>query len=120
LSGIFPVSALKGKLNQAPGGGFLRKCLVVFQFTASVTHSSPERLHCIKVTGVFKDLPQNTHLSFDAVMTTERIKQRLNNMMTDSDGVTIYLHLKSNANRAELTEKVDAWQKNSLPRPRKV
>ena len=37
LSGIFPVSALKGKLNQTPGGGFLRKCLVVFQFTASVT-----------------------------------------------------------------------------------
>lgn len=36
LSGIFPVSALKGKVNPAPGGGLLRKCLVVFQFTASV------------------------------------------------------------------------------------
>ena len=37
LSATLPVSSLKGRVIQTPGGGLLRKCLVVFQFTASVS-----------------------------------------------------------------------------------
>ena len=70
----------------------------------------------LNVTGIFKDLPQNTHLSFDAVITTERIKQEFNNIHR----ATIYFHFKSNSNRAELNDKVNASAKKFLPRPSPV
>ena len=67
----------------------------------------------LKVTGVFKDLPQNTHVKFDAVITTNRIKQRFDKSQ-EGDGVTVYFQVKPNSNREELNEKIDLAAKKFL------
>ena len=65
----------------------------------------------LKVTGIFKDLPNNTHLRFDALISSERISRQLNGLV---EGAMLYFQVKSNSNRADLNARVDASAKKFL------
>jgi putative ABC transport system permease protein len=65
----------------------------------------------LKVTGVFKDLPHNTHLTFGAVVSMKRIFRQIDDI-NKNVGATIYFQKKSNATR--LDEKVDISAKKFL------
>lgn len=67
----------------------------------------------LKVTGVFKDLPHNTHLRFDALMSTARIVRQLDNFASEG-GVVTYFHIKSGQDLVSLGEKLDASAKKFL------
>ena len=66
----------------------------------------------LKVTGVFEDLPSNSHLAFDAVMSIERLGRRI--YQPSDGGARLYFHIEPNSNRAELDRNVDASAKKFL------
>lgn len=68
----------------------------------------------LKVTGVYKDLPQNTHLNFDAVISMERIRQRYEANAGPDQASTIYFHLNSDVNRSEITNALNKSVKKYL------
>jgi len=57
----------------------------------------------VNVTAVIEDLPHNTHLTFDAVLSTERIAMAFN----QRGNGPMYFHIKQNVNRADLDKKID-------------
>lgn len=63
-----------------------------------------------EVTGVFQDLPVNTHMEFDAVMSFETLKKLWNDEITswDWDGFFTYLELKEGTDYKLLESKIPA------------
>ncbi|MGC3945754.1 MAG: ABC transporter permease [Chryseolinea sp.] len=62
----------------------------------------------LKVTGVFEDLPQSTHLSFTAVMSTERIIRRFDATTNPDDRANVYFKINAGTDRELLTASVTA------------
>lgn len=61
----------------------------------------------LTVTGVFKDLPQNTHLSFDAVISMERIKNRLHVVKQEAHTPVHYIKVREGTNISQLVTRIN-------------
>lgn len=72
----------------------------------------------LTVTGIFENLPHNTHLSFDAVISTEGIKHRFAIVAADIHAPVHYVKIRKEADAAALSKRIDtdmhAQIKNAL------
>jgi len=64
----------------------------------------------LNVSGVFEDLNHNTHLTFDAAVSTERVSSTFN----ANGNATLYVQTKPNVNRAEADQFLDKAAKEFL------
>lgn len=60
----------------------------------------------LKVTGVFKDLPKNTHLSFDIAISTASIEKYISRVMLANGGPYCYLKINSGVDISSFEEKI--------------
>ena len=63
------------------------------------------------VTGVFQDLPKNTHLTFDLVMSTLRIQHAIENVNPFQRSAQNYLKVREGVSVFTLEKKIDEEQK---------
>ena len=61
----------------------------------------------LTVSGIFEDLPHNTHLTFDAIISTELIGNAFNDLSEGDHSCMTYWHIRSGTNWNELSRKVD-------------
>jgi putative ABC transport system permease protein len=61
----------------------------------------------LTVTGVFKNLPRNTHLSFDAVVSSERIRNRYHGKRVAVKTPVHYVKIREGINTADLSKKIN-------------
>jgi putative ABC transport system permease protein len=67
----------------------------------------------LTVTGVFRDLPQNTHLTFNIVISMKRISQLMDNGIIPCLGVTYY-KLNPDIQYNTLSEKINKERKSEI------
>lgn len=63
------------------------------------------------VTGVFEDLPSNTHLSFDILRSTLRISHAIENIDPFQRSCFNYIMLKPGSTLSEVESRINRWQK---------
>ncbi len=61
----------------------------------------------LTVTGVFKNLPHNTHLSFDAIVSSEGIKSSYHNDIGDIHAPVHYVKIKEGVDTEELSKRIN-------------
>ena len=61
----------------------------------------------LTVTGVFKNLPKNTHLDFDIVISSERLRNQYSKFNQAFWGPTCYLRLSKNVNVKDLESRIN-------------
>ncbi len=61
----------------------------------------------LTVTGVFKNLPKNTHLDFDIVISSERLRNQYSKFNPAFWGPTCYLRLSKNVNVKDLESRIN-------------
>ena len=62
----------------------------------------------LMVTGVFENLPHNTHLLFDAVVSSEGIKDRYNTLNTDIHAPVHYVKIKQGIDIKDLGRRINS------------
>jgi len=64
-----------------------------------------------KITGVFKDLPHNTHLSFDILVSTIRVEKNFEVPRPTADGADCYFKLKQGASAIQFQKNISKNKK---------
>jgi putative ABC transport system permease protein len=62
----------------------------------------------VSVTGVFKNLPSNTHLKFDAVLSINRIARTFNQIIPSNSWAKCYFKVKEGSSIEHLEEQIEA------------
>lgn len=68
----------------------------------------------LKVSGVFEDLPNNTHLNFDGMMSLQRIASVFNEVKLHGVGFASYYQVNASADREALNAKINATGRNYM------
>jgi putative ABC transport system permease protein len=68
----------------------------------------------LKVTGVFKDLPRNTHLDFEAVISSENLKTQYSSLSQPFWAPVCYLRLRDNADVSDLQSRINSDLKEQI------
>jgi putative ABC transport system permease protein len=70
----------------------------------------------MKVTGVFQDLPHNTHLSFDMAISAATLENSISNIRITNGGPFCYLKLEHGVNTGDFEKKVKAFSHEHFTR----
>ena len=71
----------------------------------------------LTVTGVFKDLPRNTHLLFDAVVSSEGIRNQYNTFTGEVHAPVHYVKIREGVDVPELSQRINAEMHPQIKAP---